>query len=265
MPRVVDPVNINTQTYDVLTDGELATMEKNMGKLFHFNAVNPTGHYSLQLAKGFDRVLCKRLAEITEEQGSMRKEASLIDTSQKGDWDNFRNETLNSHAYDFEVEILSAGALTAGVLEFDFVSTDSNHRTAIVAPMADEVFELFMDELWQARKKVTTGDKESQSDRAGGAGVVGGSHDDIGQFSELYPDALQALATPKDQRSDDQVSAIMSMLKTLGFPIKALSAVQRMINTMEYVVTPPKTNAVNQVRLGSAPSPVLAMVFVLRT
>jgi hypothetical protein len=35
------------------------------------------------------------LAEITEEQGSKRKEASLIDTSQKGDWDNFRNETLN--------------------------------------------------------------------------------------------------------------------------------------------------------------------------
>jgi hypothetical protein len=86
IPRIVDPVNVVSQTYSVLTDAELASVEKNMGKLFHFNPVNPTGHYVLQLANGFDRVLIKRLAEISEEQGSSRREQELLDTSQKGDW-----------------------------------------------------------------------------------------------------------------------------------------------------------------------------------
>lgn len=86
IPRIVDPVNIISQTFDVLTNGELATVEKNMGKLFHFNPVNPTGHYTLQLANSFDRVLIRRLAEVTEEQGFARREQELLDTSQKGDW-----------------------------------------------------------------------------------------------------------------------------------------------------------------------------------
>ena len=75
-----------SQTYSVLADGEITSVEKNMGKLFHFNPVNPTGHYALQLANPFDRVLIKRLAEITEEQGASRREDGLLDTSQKGDW-----------------------------------------------------------------------------------------------------------------------------------------------------------------------------------
>ena len=86
IPRIVDPVNIISQTFDILTDGELGSVEKNMGKLFHFNSVNPTGHYSLQLANQFDRVLIRRLAEITEEQGTLRRDQELLDTSQKGDW-----------------------------------------------------------------------------------------------------------------------------------------------------------------------------------
>eukprot|EP01043_Picozoa_sp_COSAG02_P006480 COSAG02_NODE_185_length_30442_cov_59.370168_7_plen_1112_part_00 len=86
IPRIVDPVNVISQTYSVLTDAELVSVEKNMGKLFHFNPVNPTGHYVLQLANGFDRVLIRRLAEIAEEQGSSRREQELLDTSQKGDW-----------------------------------------------------------------------------------------------------------------------------------------------------------------------------------
>ena len=86
IPRIVDHVNLIAQTYCMLTDGEIANIEKNMGKLFHFNPANPTGHYALQLANSFDRVLIRRLAEITEEQGAFRREQGMLDTSQKGDW-----------------------------------------------------------------------------------------------------------------------------------------------------------------------------------
>ena len=161
LPRVVDTVNIVTQAFDVLTNGELAVMEKNMGILFHFNPVNPTGHYHLQLANRWDRIVAFRLAQISEEQGTLRKQQQLLDTSQKGDWDNFRNETLNSQPHDFEVEVLSAGGMEAGILEFDFVSTDANFRQALLPPMPDEVFEQFMREIYGVSKNVLVRDRHT--------------------------------------------------------------------------------------------------------
>jgi Ran GTPase-activating protein (RanGAP) involved in mRNA processing and transport len=238
LPRIVDPVNVIAETYDVLTDGELATMEKNMGKLFHFNPVNPTGHYTLQLANSFDRVLIRRLAEITEEQGSLRREQELLDTSQKGDWDNFRNETLNGRPFDFDVEILSAGGMTAGVLEFDFVSTDSNHRQALLPPMPDDVFELFLDELWQTRNKVKLPVAEGISNREGGTILV------EQPFSIRFPEAEYALRKQRDERTETDIQAILSMLKKLEFPIKALAAVQRMCAVASYKFVPAGENVI---------------------
>lgn len=145
--------------------------------------------------------------------------------------DNFRNETLNGKPYDFDVGILSAGALSAGVLEFDFVSTDCNHRLALLPPMPDDVFELFLHDIWDTRHKVQHLADTGRSNRLGGH---------IGHrkpFELLFPEAHYALRKPKDgnQRGDNDIQAMVAMLKKLEFPIKSAAAVQRMCTVAQYV------------------------------
>jgi hypothetical protein len=132
LPRVVDIMNIKSQAYDILTDGELSVVEHNMGALFNFTRKNSTGHYKLHLGNRFDREIAMQIAQISAEQSFVRKSKDLYDTSQKCDMDNFRNETLDGKPYDFEVDDLSTGGIKYGTLEFDFVSTDVSHREALI-------------------------------------------------------------------------------------------------------------------------------------
>jgi len=136
------------------------------------------------------------------------------------------------------VEILSAGGMTAGVLEFDFVSTDSNHRQALLPPMPDDVFELFLDELWQTRNKVKLPLAEGISNREGGTILV------EEPFSILFPEAEYALRKQRDERTETDIQAILSMLKKLEFPIKALAAVQRMCAVASYKFVPAGENVI---------------------
>lgn len=132
------------------------------------------------------------------------------------------------------MEILSAGALGAGVLEFDFVSTDCNHRIALLPPMPDAVFELFMDDLWHTRDKVKV---------ANGSGTNSLERPFVQQkpFQALFPKAELALRKSKNQRDDEDVHTLVNMLRELEFPIKQLAAVQRMCTVAEYVQTPAGT------------------------
>lgn len=43
LPRTVDHVNITSQALDILTDGEMRSLETKMGREFYFVASNPTG------------------------------------------------------------------------------------------------------------------------------------------------------------------------------------------------------------------------------
>jgi hypothetical protein len=154
LPRVVDIMNIKSQAYDILTDGELSVVEHNMGALFHFHRSNPTGHYKLHLGNRFDRQIAMQIAQISAEQSFDRKSKDLYDTSQKRDMDNFRNETLDGKPHDFEVDDLSAGGIKYGTLEFDFVSTDVSHRDALIPCMPDEIFDAFLSDLHDVNKSV---------------------------------------------------------------------------------------------------------------
>lgn len=147
--------------------------------------------------------------------------------------DNFRNETLNGQAYDFDVSILSSGALTAGVLEFDFVSTDCNHRLALLPPMPDEVFELLLEDLWKTRHKVKLVLDNSASDRARRTQLS-----DPRKFHMLFPEAARALSKPKDERGHGEIQAVLAMLKKLDFHIKSQAVVQRMCAVAQFVQMP---------------------------
>ena len=88
-PRIVDLMNLTGTVYAHVTDAELLGLERKVGKLFFFTPQNPTGHYRLELANRYDRFIAKKLIEISSEEKHNRKSNELINTSQKGDWDNW--------------------------------------------------------------------------------------------------------------------------------------------------------------------------------
>jgi hypothetical protein len=145
LPRIVDDVNVNGLLFEKLSNRELIGLEKKIGKLFYFVACNPTGHYKLQLDAQYDYEILKKIIEIASEEDDQRRQAGLLDTSQKGDWDNMRNETLNGKPYDFNEHKVNSGELPrTGTLEFDYVSTEIRFRMAANAqPMPPCTFNLF--------------------------------------------------------------------------------------------------------------------------
>jgi hypothetical protein len=159
-PRIVDPVNVQHMCFDYLTRAEMGNLERNLGPLLHFTPGNPTGHYKLELINPYHRIIAQKLVEIAKEQKDFRFNnvanagGAMIDTSQHGDWENFRNETLNGQKYDFDTDAAAAGMVTEGVLEFDYVSTDVSHRLLNLPPMDDQIFELLEIDLVDVKRKV---------------------------------------------------------------------------------------------------------------
>eukprot|EP01043_Picozoa_sp_COSAG02_P037115 COSAG02_NODE_2764_length_8071_cov_2.367536_3_plen_468_part_00 len=124
-----------------LTDDECKALEMKVGELFFFSPSNPTGHHKLELANPHQRIIAKKLIELSSEEKLFRREHELIDTSQKGDMDNWRNETLNGKPWDYDEDDELASKLpTFGTLEFDYVSTAVAHRMVDTFPISDEDF-----------------------------------------------------------------------------------------------------------------------------
>ena len=160
LPRVVDVTNLNRHLLDWLTDAELFSVRKKLGVFYDFVRTNPTGHYKLQLGDRNCRRVVNRLIDISGEETRFRKENNLIDTSQKGDFENWRNETLNGVPYDFDTEVASSGGMQYGLLEFDYVSTNVMHRLVNMPPMPQPLFEMLLHELNAVKKYVTSSPSE---------------------------------------------------------------------------------------------------------
>ena len=72
-------------------------VEKALGELYRFDAKNPTGHYRLDLAKPFDRLLALKMVAASNQENEERSDAGLIDTSQRLNRYNFRNQRLDGN------------------------------------------------------------------------------------------------------------------------------------------------------------------------
>ena len=162
-PRIVDIANVQYHVLDYLTKQETRKLESQLGVLFHFMPTNPTGHYKLDLVNPYHRILKQKLVEIAKEEKDFRQQnranqgGQMIDTSQHGDWENFRNETLNRQPYNFDTSAASSGSEelnSSAVLEFDYVSTSVAHRLLNLPPMTDDVFDLFLLDLFRVRQCV---------------------------------------------------------------------------------------------------------------
>jgi Ran GTPase-activating protein (RanGAP) involved in mRNA processing and transport len=92
---------------------------------FKFNWKNPTGHYRIELHNPSSRITLLKLLAINQEESNYSKNISKRnDTSQKGNWCNFRNELFNTRDNEVSIDAAFIADLPKkGVLEFDYVST----------------------------------------------------------------------------------------------------------------------------------------------
>ena len=115
---------------------------------FSFFAVligNPTGFHKIDLSNENDRLAMKRIAEFANDERRQNRQSSAHgDTSQKGNWENFRNERFN----DKPITLTGRWTLElpkTGILKFDYVST-TRPRTG-VKPMSERRYEALWTKL----------------------------------------------------------------------------------------------------------------------
>ena len=138
--QVIDTDNAE-KLLSKLNQLERKQVEKKLGQFYYFNNRNPTGHYRLNLNLEFERLVATRIAECNKiERLSSRMEGKM-DLTQKGNWENLRNETYNgepfSYTTNFEIP-------DKGIFEFDYVSTVRPESEAV--PMSDSEFDAFFKE-----------------------------------------------------------------------------------------------------------------------
>jgi len=123
--------------YMLQTEGHKRFLAKTLGfSKFKFNLANPTGHWHLTLSKESHQEVFQMLLAIEGRERSNSKASGRGDTSQKGNWTNFRNEKFNMVPFTIvpgEVE-----KLTSGIIEFDYVSTTRPPSEA--KPMNEQEF-----------------------------------------------------------------------------------------------------------------------------
>ena len=90
--------------------------------LFDACTGNPTGHYTLDLHDPQERAALMKLADLSSSEVAASKASGRGDTSQKGNWQNFRNEFMDAKPVSLSLAWFVALPRT-GRIHFDYVST----------------------------------------------------------------------------------------------------------------------------------------------
>lgn len=169
MYRCVDMENFNSEVMDFLDESAFNALEDKLGQLFYFTPNNPTGHYKLQLHQPLQRIIMSKLVEISIDQRLARRhdddgdgKPDVVNTSQKGDWDNWRNERIDYYdgegmqEYDFD-EKRPWDLPKDGLIECDYVSTDVQFRLDNVPPIGDALVDHLINDLSAVWKSICVG------------------------------------------------------------------------------------------------------------
>lgn len=128
-----------------LTIAQRCRLKTEMGSAYSVVLGNPTAHYAFDLAKPKDRIALNKIAEVAQSEKLFSKlRSGRADTSQHGNWENFRNEELDGRPIVLTnafFHVLPA----RGRLCFDYVSTARPKRTT--APMSSRRFEQLIQVL----------------------------------------------------------------------------------------------------------------------
>ena len=110
------------------TDQREKRLRETMGPLYDaVTGGSVSGFYSLDLRDPRDKLCARKLCEINNAQSLTSKSSNRSDTSQKGDWSNYRNEFYEGKGYI--ISAFFADCPIRGRLRFDFVSTRRPKRS----------------------------------------------------------------------------------------------------------------------------------------
>ncbi len=111
-----------------LTLDQRVRLRETMGPLYDAVTGSVSGFYSLDLRDPRDKLCARKLCEINNAQSLTSKSSNRSDTSQKGDWSNYRNEFYEGKAISL-TSAFFADCPVRGRLTFDFVSTRRPKRS----------------------------------------------------------------------------------------------------------------------------------------
>ncbi|KAE9012211.1 hypothetical protein PF005_g10226 [Phytophthora fragariae] len=128
-----------------LTLMQRCRLKARMGSAYSVVLGNPTAHYSFDLAKLKDRIALNKLAEVAQSEKLFSKlRSGRADTSQHGNWENFRNEELDGHSIVLTNTFFHS-LPRRGKLCFDYVSTTRPKRGT--TQLSDRRFDQLIDML----------------------------------------------------------------------------------------------------------------------
>ena len=179
---------------------ERKQVEKKLGQFYYFNSKNPTGHYKLNLSVEFERLVAVRLADVNNTEKLAQRLEGKLDLTQKGNWENFRNET-----FDGEKWVYASGWKVPhrGIFEFDYVSTVRPESEA--EPMGLEEFDEFV------RNYITLEDQDEVNEE---------------ELKEIFLDF------DDDESGEIDVDELWLILKSLG-QLMTKKEVQELFDSMD--------------------------------
>ncbi|EQC42533.1 hypothetical protein SDRG_00265 [Saprolegnia diclina VS20] len=108
-----------------------SVLKERAGKLLFFDSRLPNGRYALDLAAPVDKRLASTLVRLSADDRLENKKTASLNTSQNGNWECFRNETLDGAPYSVS---RAHGLPSSGTFAFDFVLTTRIPRGSDAIP-----------------------------------------------------------------------------------------------------------------------------------
>jgi len=135
LPVMINPQQASRLVLRNLNNMELVQLRVKMGSAFNVYLGNPTGHHTFDLSKEEERRAFNKLGRVNNfEKNALKLSTNaLLNTSQKGNGDNFRSEGLNGQPTIITEAVFASEILKAGKIHFDYVSTSRPPPNAHVA------------------------------------------------------------------------------------------------------------------------------------
>ena len=140
-----DPQQCSQLVNKNFTLRQALALKKSLGPSFGVIMGNATGRYVLDLENESHRVTARKIAELNNfEKRFSRTKSGRGDTSQKGNWENFRNETFNGKIIKLDSNWFTR-IPRMGKLKVDYVSTTRCGKAA--KPLSDRRFKALLEKL----------------------------------------------------------------------------------------------------------------------
>ncbi|TMW63173.1 hypothetical protein Poli38472_002114 [Pythium oligandrum] len=158
LPQMLTAKEAQILVSRTLTLRQRCRLKAEMGSAYSVILGNPTAHYSFDLSKPKDRAAVTKIAEVAQREKLFSKNKSgRGDTSQHGNWENFRNELLDGECFVLTTAFFHM-LPTSGKLSFDYVSTTRPKRGTV--PLSERRFQQLIKELQTSIKVSTTSETD---------------------------------------------------------------------------------------------------------